>query len=68
MEIRLAVTRPVIGSGTVLAAVGLGAVTFGLTRAGDVGFNGSVLAACGAGAACLSDGSLSAGSRGGRAG
>lgn len=39
--------------GTVLAAVGLGAVTFGLTRAGDVGFNGSVLAACGAGAACL---------------
>lgn len=40
-------------AGTVLAAVGLGAITFGLTRAGDVGFNGSVLGACGAGLACL---------------
>ncbi len=39
--------------GTSLAAVGLGAVTFGLTRAGDLGFNGSVLATLGAGFACL---------------
>ena len=39
--------------GTALAAVGLGAITFGLTRAGDLGFNGSVLATLGAGFACL---------------
>ncbi|MCX6401849.1 MAG: MFS transporter [Propionibacteriales bacterium] len=39
--------------GTVLAAFGLGAITFGLTRAGDVGFNAAVLAACGAGLVCL---------------
>lgn len=39
--------------GTVLAAAGLGAVTFALTRAGDVGFTGAVLVTCGAGLACL---------------
>lgn len=39
--------------GTALAAVGLGGVTYALTRAGDVGFAGTVLAAGGAGLACL---------------
>lgn len=39
--------------GTTLAAVGLGALTFGLTRAGDAGFSGSVITTVGAGLACL---------------
>jgi EmrB/QacA subfamily drug resistance transporter len=39
--------------GTTLAAVGLGALTFGLTRAGEAGFGGSVLTTVGAGLACL---------------
>ncbi|MFI5622888.1 MFS transporter [Nocardioides sp. NPDC051685] len=40
-------------TGTVLAAAGLGALTFGLTRAGDAGFAGSVAATAAAGVACL---------------
>ena len=40
-------------TGTVLAALGLGAVTFGLTRAGDVGFDGSVWTMVAAGLGCL---------------
>jgi EmrB/QacA subfamily drug resistance transporter len=40
-------------TGTLLAAAGLGVLTFGLTRAGDVGFNGSVAATAAAGVACL---------------
>ncbi|OIJ28200.1 MFS transporter [Nocardioides luteus] len=40
-------------TGTVLAAAGLGALTFGLTRAGEVGFAGSVAATAAAGVACL---------------
>lgn len=40
-------------AGTVLAVLGLGAITFGLTRAGDVGFDGSVLTVVGAGLASL---------------
>ena len=39
--------------GTLLAAAGLGVLTFGLTRAGDVGFNGSVAVTAAAGIACL---------------
>lgn len=39
--------------GTTLAAVGLGALTFGLTRAGDAGFSGSVITTVAAGLACL---------------
>ncbi|MET8521826.1 MFS transporter [Nocardioides sp. NPDC004968] len=40
-------------TGTLLAAAGLGVLTFGLTRAGDVGFNGSVALTAAAGIACL---------------
>ncbi|KAA1428025.1 MFS transporter [Nocardioides antri] len=40
-------------TGTALAVVGLGALTFALTRAGEAGFNGSVLTTVGAGLACL---------------
>ncbi|MFL6089044.1 MAG: MFS transporter [Aeromicrobium sp.] len=40
-------------AGTCLAAVGLGLLTFGLTRAGDAGFAGVVLATMGVGVACL---------------
>jgi EmrB/QacA subfamily drug resistance transporter len=40
-------------TGTALAAIGLGALTFGLTRAGEAGFDGSVMATAGAGLACL---------------
>jgi len=40
-------------TGTLLAAAGLGVLTFGLTRAGDVGFNGSVAVTAAAGIACL---------------
>lgn len=40
-------------SGTVLAAVGLAALTFGLTRAGEVGFVASVVTTAVAGVACL---------------
>ncbi|SDJ83016.1 drug resistance transporter, EmrB/QacA subfamily [Nocardioides sp. YR527] len=40
-------------TGTLLAAVGLGALTFGLTRAGEVGFAGSVAATTVLGIACL---------------
>ncbi|MDZ5621439.1 MFS transporter [Nocardioides bizhenqiangii] len=40
-------------TGTTLAAVGLAALTFGLTRAGEAGFSGSVIATVGAGLACL---------------
>ncbi|TQL68563.1 EmrB/QacA subfamily drug resistance transporter [Nocardioides albertanoniae] len=40
-------------TGTVLAAAGLGALTFGLTRAGEVGFGGSVATTAVAGVACL---------------
>ncbi|MFD4327440.1 MFS transporter [Nocardioides sp. NPDC058538] len=40
-------------TGTLLAAAGLGVLTFGLTRAGDVGFNGSVALTAAAGVACL---------------
>ena len=40
-------------TGTVLAAAGLGALTFGLTRAGEDGFAGSVAATAAAGVACL---------------
>ena len=40
-------------TGTVLAAAGLGALTFGLTRAGDVGLVGPVVATAAVGVACL---------------
>ncbi|MEU0314167.1 MFS transporter [Nocardioides sp. NPDC006273] len=40
-------------TGTVLAATGLGALTFGLTRAGEVGFVGSVAVTVAAGVAAL---------------
>lgn len=40
-------------TGTSLAVVGLGAITFGLTGAGDAGFNGPVLSTVAAGLACL---------------
>ncbi len=40
-------------AGTTLAAVGLGVVTFGLTRAGDAGFTAPVVATVAAGLACL---------------
>lgn len=40
-------------TGTALAACGLGAITFGLTRAGDVGFTGTVLSIVGVGLAGL---------------
>ncbi len=40
-------------AGTALAALGLGALTFGLTRAGDVGFTGGVLATGAAGLLAL---------------
>ncbi len=40
-------------TGTVLAAAGLGVLTFGLTRAGETGFVGSVAATAAAGVACL---------------
>jgi EmrB/QacA subfamily drug resistance transporter len=40
-------------AGTALAALGLGAITFGLTRAGDVGFSGTVQASVAAGLLCL---------------
>ncbi|MDQ4114713.1 MAG: MFS transporter, partial [Actinomycetota bacterium] len=40
-------------TGTVLAAAGLGALTFGLTRAGEVGLVGSVAATAAVGVACL---------------
>ncbi|MEZ0579519.1 MFS transporter [Nocardioides sp. MH1] len=40
-------------AGTVLAAAGLGALTFALTRAGDVGFSGTVPWAGALGIACL---------------
>ncbi|KAA1421283.1 MFS transporter [Nocardioides humilatus] len=39
--------------GTALAASGLAALTFALTKAGDIGFHGSVPWAAAAGAACL---------------
>jgi EmrB/QacA subfamily drug resistance transporter len=39
--------------GTLLAAVGLGAVTFGLTDAGDAGFSAGVMSTIGAGLALL---------------
>lgn len=39
--------------GTALAALGLGAITFGLTRAGDVGFESSVLASITSGVLCM---------------
>ncbi len=39
--------------GTSFAAAGLGALTFGLTRAGGAGFNGPVIAIVAAGLACL---------------
>lgn len=39
--------------GTALAALGLGAITFGLTRAGDVGFTGTVSSVVGVGLAGL---------------
>lgn len=40
-------------AGTVLGAVGLGALTFALTRAGDVGWTASVVLGCGAGLCLL---------------
>lgn len=40
-------------TGTLLAAAGLGALTFGLTRAGEVGFGATVVTTVVAGVACL---------------
>ncbi len=40
-------------AGTVLAVVGLGLLTFGLTRAGEAGFTGSVVATVVAGLGCI---------------
>ncbi|KRB78096.1 MFS transporter [Nocardioides sp. Root190] len=40
-------------AGTALAALGLAALTFSLTRAGDVGFTGNVLSILAVGLACL---------------
>ncbi|EGD42896.1 drug resistance transporter, EmrB/QacA family [Nocardioidaceae bacterium Broad-1] len=40
-------------TGTVLAVAGLGALTFGLTRAGEVGLAGTVAVTVAAGVACL---------------
>ncbi|MEI7057340.1 MFS transporter [Nocardioides sp. CCNWLW239] len=40
-------------TGTLLAATGLGALTFGLTRAGEVGLVGSAAATAAVGVACL---------------
>jgi EmrB/QacA subfamily drug resistance transporter len=39
--------------GTSLAVVGLGALTFGLTRAGGAGYSGQVIATVGSGLTCL---------------
>jgi EmrB/QacA subfamily drug resistance transporter len=39
--------------GTSLAAIGLGVLTFGLTRAGEAGFDSSVIATVAVGLACL---------------
>jgi len=44
---------PLDVTGTCLAAAGLGVLTFGLTRAGEAGFNGSVIATACAGLALL---------------